>query len=106
MGLLTTTVYSTLSTWLWTLDRYRSPCRRELREDSCETVMSRFESCWSGELFRQALREGDIDSAWTLLSDAAEQALAVGDRQGGAVSRSQRWQPVYTLNSPPVVSFK
>eukprot|EP00439_Symbiodinium_sp_Y106_P029745 s6446_g3.t1 len=75
-------------------DRYRSPCRRELRDDSYETVASRFDSCWSGELFRQALREGNVDSAWTLLSDAAEQALAVGGCQGGAVSRSQRWQPV------------
>ena len=84
-------VFATLWTLLLTFARYRSPCRREFREDSCESVRSCFDSCWSGEVSRQALREGDVDTVWALLSDAAEQALAALAVEGclkNAVSRS------------------
>ena len=62
---------------------------RLTREDPDE-VASRFAATWQADAFACLIQCGDVDSAWTQLSDAAEEALADGHR---VVNRSDVWRP-------------
>ena len=47
--------------------------------------------CWRGDVFEEALANDDVDAAWTVLSDAAEAALAAPESSGHR--RSAAWSP-------------
>ena len=53
--------------------------------------------CWCPRPFYDALRAGDLDRAWQLLSDCAENALCVAGTSG--TPRASAWDP-----SPPMLS--
>ena len=56
---------------------------------------TRWTRLWQAHSFAQALDEGDVDLAWSLLSDTAEGVLSGTDSRdpAGCTLRSQRWEP-------------
>ena len=71
------------------------PKRSALRTPDACTDHARWTACWSQEAFDRALQSHDLEMAWRLLSDTAEQALQDPDSHSNhhAVPRSSAFEP-------------
>ncbi|OLP28704.1 hypothetical protein AK812_SmicGene48905, partial [Symbiodinium microadriaticum] len=69
----------------------RGPRRRSLREDLDMVGIAEALEAWDPSPYYQALESGDLDHAWTLLSDVAEDLLCEADSR--ATPRSANWLP-------------
>ena len=68
------------------------PRVQPLPENGKDNVAAKFAQAWRGQGFEQALAQEDTNLAWTMLSDAAELALATGEEAAGH-RRSLAWEP-------------
>ena len=73
---------------------HRPPSFRPLATEP--VTDQRWAALWDAETFEASLRADDLDAAWTLLSDSAEQCLAKADGHGHR--RSQPWRPRLQLH--------
>ena len=74
----------------------RAPGRLPLASTVEAVSVESWNECWApcSEAFAEALQQGDLDHAWTLLSDAAEDLLLDPERPaGGAARRSMVLEP-------------
>ena len=71
---------------------YFPPRVQTLSEGAQDDVAAIFEHTWHEQDFTQALVQNDTNLAWTMLSDAAESALAKGGELAGH-RRSLAWDP-------------
>ena len=67
------------------------PPRRPFCTSVSESDISAAVDCWCPRPFYDALRIGDLDRAWQLLSNCAEDALCVSGTSGN--SRADAWDP-------------
>jgi len=80
-----------------------APRRRVLRTSGLQVADEALEASLSAVDFQYALDQVQMDRAWTLLSDAAEDVLASGAHTGAR--RSEKWTPVeieYHVNAEGV----
>ena len=70
----------------------RLPSRVPLAECSEDEIAAKFVSCFDPLAFDGFLQVGDVDSAWTALSGAAERALTEAP-PGTSVPRADLWDP-------------
>ena len=75
-------------------DGCRPPARRPLFEQDCERISSISHWFWNDSNFQTACSKGDVNLAWSLLSDIAETCLA-GDEHAlfHGPRRSASWEP-------------
>ena len=66
------------------------PRRRPMNHDSTEVIADRFSQVDCAP-FREALAQGNVDNAWCILSDWAEDCLTMNDTE--AQARSCIWKP-------------
>ena len=69
----------------------RGPRRRAFREDLDMVGIAKALEAWDPGPYYQALDSGDLDHAWTLLSDVAEDLLC--DTDSRATPRAANWLP-------------
>ena len=70
---------------------HRGPAFRGLSPSKVVTT-EEWDAAWNAEGFQAALATGDVDGAWVMLSDAAEDLLTEQGAVG--VRRSAPWRPV------------
>ena len=69
---------------------FRPPKFALLSSCSADSVQSKFEQLWNPDAFNSLLEQQNVDAAWTMLSDLAEQAML---EEQGEIRRSELWQP-------------
>ena len=80
------------------------PCRRKVADRSAQQVEELYQACQT-QVIEQAIQDANLDEAWNLLSDVAEQCLC--EPRENFVPRSAHWipaQPVRTKHRKPLCS--
>ena len=80
---------------------FRPPKFVAISSCSEECVRSKFEQLWQPQAFCTLLDRQDVDAAWALLSNLAEEAMAA---EPAGARRSEAWQPSRQEARPQVVS--